>query len=117
MVFIVCSFIAFKIALILNVLICLKKGYTGQSFILFPHHTCLCEFDSKSYCSELVRMKVKKSGDWERGKLSLKKSSLDNEVRLKSPFSGSCTYVADALFLTSIFQENVAEITGVNLFT
>lgn len=53
-------------------------------------------------------MKVKKSGDGGRGagKLSLQKSSLDNELRLKSPFSGACTYVADALFLISIFQEN-----------
>lgn len=36
---------------------------------------------------------------------------------LKAHFQAQCTYVADALFLISIFQENVAEITGVNLFT
>lgn len=31
----------------------------SQSFILFLHHTCLCELDSNLYCNELVGMKVR----------------------------------------------------------
>lgn len=75
--FLSCNFIGFKIALILTVLLCLKKMkmfcYIGQRFILFLHHTSLCELDSKLYCSELVRMQIKKSGDWEWGKAMLTK--------------------------------------------
>lgn len=62
-------------------------------------------------------MRVKKSGDWEGEKLSLQKFLFENGMRIKSLFSVLCTCVAHACFLIPVFQENVVEITHVNLLT
>lgn len=84
-----------------------------------PHwlqYNLLWELDSRLYHSQLIKMKVRYRETGREEKVSLQNCLFENGVNIKSPASGSCIYVAHALFLTYSFQENAAKVTGVNLF-